>query len=425
MSARELDLVLWGATGFVGRLAAQRLFSRSRGSDLRWGLGGRDLSRLESLRSELGPGAAGIPVLEGDSFDPVSLEALARRTRVVCSTVGPYAKYGSGLVEACVRHGTHYCDIAGEIPWIREMMDTHQAEAERTGARIVPACGMDSIPSDLGVFTLQAAARRRFGRPCSSVRMRLTAMKGGFSGGTAASLIHGLEEDSRDRAVSRCIEDPYSLNPAGQREGPDPPDCLMSCEVSFDRDLKAWTKPFFMAPVNAKIVRRTNAVLGYPYGRDFRYEEAQLVGPGPLGWLKAATEAAGLVGVLVGARMPPARWVLQNTLLPAPGEGPGQDERVNGFWEIVLVGEMDGDSVIQAEMRGKGDPATGSTSRMLVEAALCLARDTDRITVGGGFWTPASAMGACLLPRLTARAGLSFDLYELVPERAQGEGASS
>lgn len=413
---REFEIILWGATGFVGRLAAHQLFSRARGSDLRWAIGGRNRDDLESLRADLGPDAADLPIVPGDCFDAAALDSLASRTRVVCSTVGPYAKYGSGLVEACVRHGTHYCDIAGEVQWIQRMIDTHQAEARRTGARLVPACGMDSIPSDLGVFLLQRTAAKLLGTPCSHIRMRLTAMKGGFSGGTSASLMHGLEEDTEDQAVSRCVAEPYSLNPEGQREGPDPPDRVASCQVQYDRDLKTWLKPFIMGPVNAKIVRRTNALLDYPYGREFRYEEAQATGRGPAGWIKATSEAAGLAGLMLGARLSPTRWMLENLVLPGAGEGPTEEERANGFWEIVMIGSVADESVMQAEIRGEGDPATSSTCRMLVESALCLARDEDRIPVPGGFWTPAAAMGFPLHRRLVAHAGLSFDLYELSDE---------
>ena len=187
----EFDIVLWGATGFVGRLAARHLASRyGSGGDLRWAIGGRNQAKLESLRSELGSAATDIPIVIGDSHDLASLEALVARAKMVCSTVGPYAKYGSELVNACVRTGTHYCDLSGEVHWMRKMIDAHQAEAEQTGARIVHACGFDSIPSDMGVFFLQRKAKERYGKPCSHIKMRVTAMKGGFSGGTMASFIY-------------------------------------------------------------------------------------------------------------------------------------------------------------------------------------------------------------------------------------------
>ena len=196
----EFDIVLWGATGFTGRLAAEKLAARigNRG-DLRWAIGGRNQTKLESVRSKLGTAAADIPIVTGDSHDVASLEALAARTRVVCSTVGPYAMYGSELLGACVRAGTHYCDLAGEAHWIRKMMDAHETEAAETGARIVHACGMDSIPSDVGVYFLQQRAKQLYGKPCSRVKMRVTELRGGFSGGTAASLLHGTEAGRKIR----------------------------------------------------------------------------------------------------------------------------------------------------------------------------------------------------------------------------------
>jgi short subunit dehydrogenase-like uncharacterized protein len=240
--------------------------------------------------------------------------------------------------------------------------------------------------------------------------MRVTAMKGGFSGGTAASMIYGMEEGPRDPSIMRFMPEPYSLNPEGQRQGPDPPDKMMSVAVKYDEDREAWTKPFFMGPMNTKIVRRSNALLGYPYGEDFRYEEARLVGSGPVGWLRAKTGAVGFCGFLVAAALPPTRWLLKKYVLPKSGEGPSQQVRESGFWDLVLVGKLGDGNVMRARIKGVGDPGTESTSRMLVESALCLAQDSDRIAVGGGIWTPASAMGELLLSRLTSDAGLSFEL---------------
>jgi short subunit dehydrogenase-like uncharacterized protein len=407
----EFDIVLWGATGAVGRRAAHYLASRcGGGSGLRWAMGGRNQAKVESVRAALGSATANVPIITGDSHDAASLEALVTRTKVVCSTVGPYAKYGSELVAACVRTGTHYCDLSGEAHWIRKMVDAHQAEAEQTGARIVHACGMDSIPSDIGVFFLQREAKARHRKPCSHIMMRVAEMKGGFSGGTAASMIYGFEEGPHDPSIRRDMTDPYSLNPEGQREGPDGPDTMMSAAVKYDEDLQAWTKPFFMGPMNTKIVRRSNALLGYPYGRDFRYEEASLVGSGPMGWVRAKAEVVGFISFMLAVAMPPTRWLLKNFVLPKSGEGPSQEKRESGFWHIILVGKLADGNVMQARVKGEGDPAVESTSRMVVEAALCLAEDADRIAVGGGSWTPASAMGELLLARLTSNAGLSFEL---------------
>jgi short subunit dehydrogenase-like uncharacterized protein len=407
----DFDIVLWGSTGATGRRVAHHLASRCASEgDLRWALAGRNQAKIESVRAKLGATAADVPIIIGDSHDAASLDALVARTKVVCSTVGPYAKYGSELLGACVRAGTHYCDLAAEAHWIRKMIDAHQAEAEQTGARIVHACGVDSIPSDIGVFFLQREAKERHEEPCSHIKMRVAEMKGGFSGGTAASMIYGFEEGPKDPTITRYMTEPYCLNPEGQREGPDAPDTMMSAAVKYDEDLQAWTKPFFMGPMNTKIVRRSNALLGYPYGKDFRYEEASLVGTGPMGWVRAKGEALRFIAFILTVAMPPTRSLLKKYVLPKSGEGPSREKRETGFWRVVLIGKLSDGNVMRARVEGAGDPGVESTSRMLVEAALCLAQDTDRIAVGGGSWTPASALGELLLARLTSNAGLTFAL---------------
>ena len=388
----EFDIVVWGATGFTGRLVAEKL-----------------AARVESARSKLGPAAADIPVVLADSHDVASLEAMAARTRVVASTVGPYAIYGSELVGACVRSGTQYCDLAAEPHWIRKMMDAHESEAAETGARIVHACGMDSIPSDVGVYFLQQRAKQLFGKPCSRVKMRVIELQGGFSGGTAASLLHGTEAGRTDPSIGRAMTEPYYLAPEGHRHGPDAPDDMRSTKVEYDEDLQAWTKPFFMGPMNSKIVRRTNALVGYPYGEDFRYDEARVVADGWSGRIKAKAEALGYVAFMAAVGSPPTRRLLKRYVLPGSGEGPDQETRESGQWKIILIGKMDDGTTVRTVVGGEGDPATDSTSRMLVEAALCLAQDADEIPVGGGLWTPAAAMGDLLLDRLTSHAGMSFE----------------
>lgn len=406
----EFDLVLWGATGFTGRLAAEKLAARIGGrGELRWAIGGRNQAKLEAVRSGLGSAAADIPIVTGDSHDVASLEALAARTRVVCSTVGPYAMYGSELLGACVRAGTHYCDLAAEPHWIRKMMVAHETEAAETGARIVHACGMDSIPSDVGVYFLQQRAGQLYGKPCSRVKMRVTELRGGFSGGTAAGLLHGTEAGRKDPSIKQAMTEPYYLAPEGHRQGPDEPDDMMSVKVEYDEDLQAWTKPFFMGPMNSKIVRRTNAVLGYPYGENFCYDEARVVGNGLSGRIKAKAEAMGYVAFVASVAIPPTRWLLEKYVLPDSGEGPDRETRESGRWKTVLIGRTDDGTTVRTLVGGEGDPATDSTSRMLAESALCLAQDAEKIPVGGGSWTPAAAMGDLLLDRLTSHAGMSFE----------------
>jgi short subunit dehydrogenase-like uncharacterized protein len=407
----EFDIVIWGASGFVGQRVVHHMAARyGLGGDLRWAIGGRNPAKLESVRSELGAAGKDIPIVTGDSHDVASLEALAARTKVVCSTVGPYAKYGSELVKACVSTGTHYCDITGEIHWMRKMIDAHQAEAEKTGARIVHACGFDSVPSDMGVFYLQHKAKERHGIHCSHIKMRVKSMRGGFSGGTLASVINWTLEGARDPSIRRVMREPYSLNPKGQRQGPDRPQSMSAVTVKYDEDLKGWTMPWFMSPMNTKIVRRSNALLGYPFGKDFRYDEAILVGSGPVGWVIATIGALAVGGFMLALASPPTRWLLKKFVLPKPGQGPSQRVRERGYFDLILVGKLGEGNVLRARIKGEGDPGTESTSKLLVESAVCLAQDSDRIAVGGGFWTPASAMGELLLSRLAANAALSFEL---------------
>lgn len=403
---REFEIVLWGATGFTGKLVAEYLLRRhGAGGELRWALGGRNAAKLEAVRRELGADES-LPIVVGDGADEAFLDSLVRRTQVVCTTVGPYAKYGSPLVAACARAGTHYCDLTGETQWIRRMIDAHQKEAEGSGARIVHTCGFDSIPSDLGVFFVQSEITRRDGAPARHVRYRVADFSGAASGGTIHSMLNLMEEAGADPAVRRVLVDPYSLNPEGERHGPDGRDAM---GPAWDDAFEQWTAPFVMAAINTRVVRRSNALLGWAWGRDFRYDEATLMGAGPVAMLKAAGFSAGLTAVMAGGAIGPIRRALTGRL-PAPGEGPSAEQRERGFFDIRLHAEpsKEGAAPLRARVYGDRDPGYGSTAKMLGESALCLARDG--LTVGGGFWTPASAMGEPLLERLNTHAGVSFTL---------------
>lgn len=405
---REFDIVLWGATGFVGRRVAHHLAQRmADGAQLRLALGGRDRNSLHELRARLPAAAREVPVVLGDSFDSLSLEAMAARTRLVCSTVGPYAKYGAALVAACVRNGTDYCDITGETHWMRRMMDAHQADAVRSGARLIHACGFDSVPSDLGVLVLQREAMERTGKPCARIRMRVKSMRGGLNGGTAASFLYRNEQGQRDASMLQIMTAPYSLNPPGERDGPDSPTRMDARAVAHDDDLSAWTMPFFMAPINTKVVRRSNALLGYPYGRDFRYEEAILTGGGVGGWMKASLGALASGAFMRALGLRPTRWLLTQ-VLPKPGQGPSDELRRTGGFELLFVGDLAGVGDLRLRVCGDGDPNTESTSKLTAESALCLAQDD--IDVGGGFWTPASALGDALVKRVLANDVLRMEL---------------
>ncbi len=402
----RFDVIVWGATGFTGRLVVEYLLQRyPPGKTLRWAVAGRSQSKLDALLDELVASGERPPTMVADSHDEASLEQMTRATRVVLTTVGPYAKYGSELVAACVRNGTHYCDLCGEVQWMRKMIDLHQSAAEKSGARIVMSCGFDSIPSDFGTWFLQQQAMRLHSQLCERITLLVRAMKGGASGGTSASMLNAIDEARRDRNVARVLVDPYGLNPAGAHRGADSRD---QQGATFHRPADLWTAPFVMATVNTRVVRRTNALSGFAYGKTFRYHEATITGKGLAGRLRAAAMGLALrLFVLASAMRPTRRWVVEK-LLPSPGEGPSKHERENGYFNLLLIGELADGSLIRARVKGDRDPGYGSTSKMLAESAVCLALDaTD---VGGGCWTPVTAMGQSLYERLTTNAGLSFEL---------------
>ena len=408
LPTREFDVVVYGASGFTGALVARYLLRRyGVAGDLRWAIAGRSREKLEALREALGVQEDALEIIVADGFDADALTTLAGRARVVLTTVGPYALYGSGLVAACVDSGTHYCDLAGEVQWVRKMIDQHQARAVQTGARIVHCCGFDSVPMDIGVWFLQEEAKRRFGQYCKSVTMLVKATKGTASGGTVASLMNLIEESRRNRAVARVLTDPYSLNPEGEREGPDERD---QQSVIYNSDARSWTAPFVMAAVNTKVVRRSHALLGYPYGKDFRYQEAVMTGAGAAGWAKGAAMTAALGGLVAGSSFAPTRKLLQKFVLPEPGEGPDQELQEKGFFNLMQIGVLADGRKIRSRITGDQDPGYGSTSKMLSECAVCLAKDD--IGVGGGIWTPAACMAKPLLTRLQENAGLSFEIRD-------------
>ncbi|MGB5690698.1 MAG: saccharopine dehydrogenase NADP-binding domain-containing protein [Woeseiaceae bacterium] len=405
---REFDIVVYGATGFTGHLVAQYLLRRyGIGGDLRWSIAGRSASKLESIRSALGEEAADLEIMVADSRDKGALASLAARTRVVLTTVGPYALYGSDLVAACVEAGTDYCDLAGEVQWIRKMVDMHHERAQQTGARIVHCCGFDSIPMDMGVFFLQQEAKKRHGDYCRSISLFVKATKGTASGGTIASMMNIIEEAQADRSVARILADPYALNPEGERAGPDQRD---QQKVVHDKEAACWTAPFVMAGVNTRVVRRSHALAGFPYGRDFRYREAVITGKGISGWLKGNLMTLGLGTLVVGMSFGSTRKLLKNFVLPKPGEGPSPELQQEGFFNLVQIGEHADGSIMRTRITGDQDPGYGSTSKMLAEAAVCLAHDD--LDTTGGVLTPAFAMGDKLLARLRANAGLTFDVVD-------------
>ena len=403
--ARDFDLVVFGASGFVGRLVTERLAERAAGSGLRWAVAGRSEQRLEAVRTQLG--LVALPVLLASADDRDSLDRLAARSRVICSTVGPYARHGSELVAACAGAGTHYCDITGEVQWVREMIHQHERTACDSGARLVHCCGFDSIPSDLGCLMLQETARERFGGPCEDVRFLLRNARGGFSGGTIASLLNLVEAAREDRSLRRQLADPYSLCSPDPSRAPAPRD---QQGVRYDDQARSWTAPFLMGPVNSRVVYRSNELLDGLYGRAFHYRECVTTGPGFRGRATATALSVGLKSFVAAAAIGPMRKFMERSFLPAPGEGPGAAEREAGFFDIRLIGLKNGGQRIDARVTGDRDPGYGATSLMLTECALNLAGDRVRDGLGGGSWTPASCFGSALIGQLEAHAGMGFSV---------------
>ena len=402
---RRYDVIVWGATGFTGRLVAEYLASRyPPGDSLRWAIGGRNRDKLVSLVEDLRLTGDGPDLIVADSHDTRAMQDLARSTRVVLTTVGPYARYGSELVAACAAAGTHYCDLCGESQWIRKMIDRHHAAAIDSGAKIVMCCGFDSIPSDMGVYAMQRRASSEYHQQCERITLLVRAMRGGASGGTLASMMNAIDEARADRDVARTLRDPYGLNPAGERNGPDGSD---QRGAHFDDDAQTWTAPFIMAGINTRVVRRSNALSGYAYGRDFRYHEASIAGKGFGGRIKATLMGLGLGIFIVMAATPFTRRHLVQRFSPKPGEGPSASERENGFFKLLMVGRLPDGTLLKQTVTGDRDPGYGSTSKMLAESAVCLARDN--LDDNAGCLTPAIAMGDALLDRLQQNAGLTFE----------------
>jgi short subunit dehydrogenase-like uncharacterized protein len=387
-SERELDVIVYGATGFTGRLVAEYLVSRLSGQDApRWAMAGRSEAKLEEVRSSIGA-PSGVPLIVADAADSAGLRAIAERTRVVISSVGPYQLYGSPLVEACVASGTGYVDLCGEPAWMRDMIDAHEAAARASGARIVFSCGFDSIPFDCGVEQLQKRCLEAWGTPARRIKGRVRAMRGTFSGGTAASMKATLAAAAKRPALLKLLADPFALTPGFS--GPSQPNTLLP---HFDATVGAWVAPFIMAPINTKNVHRTNFLRGHRYGTDFLYDEMIVAGLGDIG--KAAAEMI--------AKFNP----LSSDKGPKPGEGPSREERESGFYDILFVAEADGKEALRLAVKGDRDPGYGSTSKMISEAALCRAGEAPQ---QGGFWTPGALLGDALVKRLVEHAGLTFEM---------------
>ena len=414
MKTPSHDLIVYGATSFVGQIITRYLAEHfGTQGRLKWAIAGRSEEKLAALRSSLGLAAGKLPTVLADAADEAALRRMCTGTRVVLSTVGPYALYGEPLVKVCAATGTDYCDLTGEVQWMRRMIHKYEKTAQASGARIVHNCGFDSIPSDLGVHFLQQQAQELFGQPCTTVKMRVRAMRGSFSGGTVASLLNALKEVKANPALRKELADPYSICPPldGKASGKRVRQANVGL-AEFDPDFNAWVAPFFMSAINTRVVHRTNALLHDAYGPEFRYDEAVLTGRGLRGRLAAAAMGAALGAFMVAGSIGTVRSLLEKYVLPAPGEGPSPAAQLKGGFDLRFHGRTKQGDVLRARVTGDRDPGYGSTAKMLGQAAACLASDISKKQAAGGFWTPAAIFGDRIVERLRAHSGLTFEVLD-------------
>ena len=388
MSEREFDVVVFGASGYTGKLVAEYIQSEyGENGSVKWAIAGRNREKLEGIREELGL-SADLSILEVDSNDQDSLNAMTSSTKCVLTTVGPYQLYGSNLVQSCAKNGTDYVDLTGEPGWMYEMINAHKETAQASGARIVFSCGFDSIPFDLGVYFVQQAAKDKFGKPAQHVRGRVKAMNGEFSGGTIASLGATMATLKKKPELIKVLANPFSLT-----EGFEGPAQLDDSKVLLDEKINMWVAPFVMAPINTKNIHRSNALLDHQYGEDFCYDEMMIAGEGEEG--KQIADAMTSANPMGGDNV------------PQPGEGPSKESREQGNYDVLFFADL-GEESIEARVTGDMDPGYGSTSKMIAESAICLIQDCSDLP--GGIYTPAPAMGDKLIHRLVKKAGLTFDI---------------
>ena len=404
-ASSPFDIIVFGATSFVGQIITRYLVDQYGGTGaVNWAIAGRSESKLSTVRAALGDTARNLPLIVADTQSAEALTSLCAQTRVVISTVGPYALYGEPLVKACAETGTDYCDLAGEVIWIKRMIDRYEALAKQTGARIVPCCGYDSIPSDLGVYFLQQRAHERFGQPCATVHMRVKAASGGVSGGTMASMLNLAKETAADATLRQLLADPYALCPPIAAARPKQKPVL---SATYDEVANAWVAPFVMAAINERVVQRSNAFLHY--SPNFRYNEAIQTGKGPLGFIGSAAITVAMGGLLMAVGTAPLRGIVSK-MLPKPGEGPSPEAQLKGYFVHEVYGQTEAGQTLTVRVSGDRDPGYGSTAKMIVQAGLCLALDIAKTDKPGGFYTPATLFGERLIERLQRFSGLTFEV---------------
>ena len=409
MINKEFDIVVFGATSFVGKILCNYLANEYTEPNLTWAMAARSEKKLNKLKVSLGENAAAIPLIIADSSDEQALQSMCEKTELIISTVGPYALYGELLVKICCQLGTDYCDLTGEPQWIRRMISQYEDDAKRSGARIVNCCGFDSIPSDLGVKFLQDHAQRHFGSYCDVVKLRVKVLKGGASGGTIASGLNLYKEASADPEIRKEMRDPYSLCPTGHAFTAH----QHNVSVEFDEDFDSWAGPFIMASINTRVVLRSNALLDGHYDENFKYDEALLTSATNKGEKAAKRISIGTKVSMFMMAFAAMRWLAARFFLPSPGEGPTPEQQLKGCYDLRLLGRTPQGGRVRVKVTGDRDPGYGSTAKMLAQAGLSLRRDVDEGEVGGGFWTPATVFNDKLITRLIDYAGMDFELESL------------
>ncbi|KAF5833430.1 Saccharopine dehydrogenase-domain-containing protein [Dunaliella salina] len=416
---RPYEVVVWGATGFTGKLVCEHL-ARDYGGKVKWAMAGRDNQKLEKVREELAqinPDVKDIPLLVADANNASEVGDVLKQSKVVVSLAGPFANVGNEVVAQAVEQGTHYCDITGELTWVRRNMEKYHATAEAKGTKIVHCCGYDSAPSDIGALMMAEYAERELGKKCAKVYTLAGLGLGGASGGTLATGMNMMEKEPLE--MSKVARDQYYLASYHKKTlGYDTPAPFWPTGIP---ETGEWGGPWVMEPCNARVVQLSNALLSPqgPYGRDFRYKEVLAGGGGLPGFLVSSLVTA-IMGIGGFALSTPQGMALFKRLAPAQGEGPPKEIQRNGYWSHKLVGvteEPEGQepTVFTGECSDSRDPGYWSTSRMVLEAALCMALDEGAIKKSGkcrdgGVLTPASAMGLALMERFKG-AGLKFEVH--------------
>ena len=379
------DFVVYGASGFTGKLVVEYALNQYSNEDISWAIAGRNLEKLQNLKEKLKL-TNDVGIIQVDSEDQSSIDALVMQTKCVLTTVGPYQLYGDKVVRTCISSGTDYVDLCGEVGFMHKIISECSAEAKQTGARIVFSCGFDSIPFDLGVLFVQEEVMSKLNKYAPSVRGRVRDMNGEFSGGTAASMKATMAALQSDPELLNVLVNPHALCEGFQGVQQDD-----DSKPVYDEELDTWVAPFFMAPINTKNIHRSNKLMNHIYGESFKYNEMWIQGPGEEG--KAAAEFISTMNPLGDA--------------PEPGEGPSRESRENGNYDVLFCADVNGET-IKASVNGDMDPGYGSTSKMITESAICLVKDCQDLA--GGIYTPASSMGTKLIKRLESNAGLTFKL---------------